>query len=149
MAPLPLHPAALFLPQPRCCARSLVSGVDSSNRFPPALGWLCPFGMMLFCQFMGFVCVVYMPAPLPLCCEVPWGPPQLSIADPAWGQVHNGAGATESHQQKDRSEVMSAHTEKSEKFMPLLIVSTRCFCQIGCYSGFVSSKLLFCYKSDF
>jgi hypothetical protein len=43
---------------------------------------------------------------------------------------------------------MSARTEKSEKFMPPFIVSTRSFCHIDCYSGFGFSKCLFNSKSN-
>lgn len=89
----PVQPVAppTFASSPTCCcARPLVSGLDSSNHHPPALGWLHAVGMMLFCHFMNFVFFGYVPALVPLHCSLPGVlPAQLGAVNLAWGQFHN------------------------------------------------------------
>lgn len=74
----------------RCCARPLVSGLDSSNHRPPASGRFRAVGMMLFCHFMSLVFFGCVPALVPLHRSLPGVvPAQLRAVNLAWGQFQN------------------------------------------------------------
>ena len=102
---LPLHLASLLLPQVRCCARSLVSGLDSSSHCFPALGWFCALRQDALLPAHG-LCLLWIHIyPPPSHSDLTWGLSQLRITDLARDQVHVVV-ATKSPQLKDPA---SAH----------------------------------------
>ena len=75
---LPLHLASLLLPQMRCSARSLISGLDSSSHFSPALGWFRALRQDAILPICG-LCLLWLHACPP---SLPLGPPLGSFSAP-------------------------------------------------------------------
>ena len=102
---LPLHLASLLLPQACCCARSLVSGLDSSSHCSPALGWSCALRQDALLPAHGLCLLWIHVCPPPSHLDLTWGPSQLGTTDLSRDQVHVTA-AAKSPQLKDPA---SAH----------------------------------------